>query len=105
MKQRIFVSHPYAMDPEENKKKVEEICKEIWNDGMIPISPVHMFSYMTDDRDRKEIMAICMSIIRHCDQVWVYGDSSGCREEKQFAQSCHIPVKIKYKENGGEHNE
>jgi hypothetical protein len=90
---RIFVSHPYIDNPEGNYRKVNIICKNLVKQGHIPISPLHLFSFYDDDSDRDEIMAICYHLIDCADELWSYGDSEGCRQERDYAECIGIPVR------------
>ena len=87
MKKLIFISHPYAASPDINKVKVDKICKYLIKQNMVPISPLHMFSFYAEDADREYIMKTCRHLIDICDEVWIYGDSSGCIEEAKYAIS------------------
>ncbi len=100
---RVFISHPYKDDPKGNKKRVDTICRELAEregkrvdticrelaerEGIFPISPLHLFSFMEDDLQREEILQVCFRLIDICDEVWVYGDSEGCRKEREYALS------------------
>jgi hypothetical protein len=85
---RVFISHPYKDNPTGNKKQADAICRELAEkDGILPISPLHLFSFMEDDLQREEILQVCFRLIDICDEVWVYGDSEGCRKEKTYALS------------------
>ena len=59
------------------KKQVDYICKNL-PDGVLPISPLHLFSFMEDDSDREEILQVCYDLIDMCDEAWfyMYGDLS-----------------------------
>ena len=84
---RVFISHPYKDDPKGNKKRVDTICRELAEkDDILPISPLHLFSFMEDDLQREEILQVCYSLIDICDEVWIYGDSEGCKREAEYAQ-------------------
>ena len=84
---RVFISHPFASDPEGNRKKVDSICRDLARKCLLPISPLHLFSFMDNDLQRGEILRVCFKLIDICDEVWVYGNSEGCREEKAYALS------------------
>ena len=43
---KVFISHPYANDPEENKKKVDRICKRIINKDNNIIQTVHFICFL-----------------------------------------------------------
>lgn len=92
---RIFISHPFADDPIGNKVKVDSICKNI-EKNTIPISPLHLFSFMENDNSREEIIKICYQLIDICDEVWIYGESSGCKHEMNYALSTGKHVEVKY---------
>jgi hypothetical protein len=51
---------------------------------------------MENDDKREEILQVCFKIIDICDEVWVYGDSEGCRKEREYALSIGKSVVIKY---------
>ena len=95
---RIFISHPFADDPVGNKIKVDSICKNIGGD-IIPVSPLHLFSFMENDDYREEIINICRDLIGMCDEVWVYGKSSGCEYEMNYALSIGKHVEVKFLES------
>ena len=92
---RVFISHPYKDDPKGNKKRADTICRELAKKGdILPISPLHLFSFMEDDLQREGILRVCFRLIDICDEVWVYGDSEGCRREANYAKSVGKPVKM-----------
>ena len=92
---RVFISHPYKDDPKGNKKRADSICRELAKGkNVLPISPLHLFSFMEDDGKREEILQVCFRLIDICDEVWIYGDSEGCRREAKYAQSVGKPVRM-----------
>ena len=91
---RVFISHPFSSDPEGNRVRVDIICHDLAKQGILPISPLHLFSFMEDDLQREEILQVCFRLIDICDEVWVYGDSEGCRREAKYAKSVGKPVKM-----------
>ena len=97
MKKRVFVSHPYADNPERNKAKVNVICKNLVKEGYLPISPLHLFSFYEEDEEREDILQFCYDLIDNCDIVHIYGDSEGCLLEMEYALSKPKIVVIKYR--------
>jgi len=90
---RIFISHPYADNPEKNMKQVDKICKAIINrEEGIPISPLHLFSCMKNDEYRQQVMLMCFDLIKKCDVLYSFGDSKGCETEKYYALDRNIEV-------------
>lgn len=93
-KRLIFISFPYAADPELNRKKAMIVSKYWWKKGFIPICPVVILSYMADDRDRQVIMILSKIFILLCPGFKLYGLSSGCREEFRFAKKHHREISV-----------
>ncbi|HHV37867.1 MAG TPA: DUF4406 domain-containing protein [Tepidimicrobium sp.] len=92
-----FISHPYSQSPEKNKKRVEKACKYWIKKGVVPISPLHLFSFYSNDNQRDKIMEYCYRMICSVDIVFVYGTSEGCRLEEEFARKIGKPVYTYYK--------
>jgi hypothetical protein len=93
---RVYISHPFSGDIEGNRKKVEMICRELNRRGeVLPVSPVHLFSHMDDDSKREEVLAVCLDLVEMVDELWVFGDSAGCREEVEMAERIGLPVHAK----------
>ena len=84
---RVFISHPFTSDPEGNRVRVDIICHDLAKQGILPISPLHLFSFMENDDNREEILQVCFGLIDICDEVWIYGDSEGCEKEREYAIS------------------
>lgn len=96
---RVFISHPFISDPVGNKKKVDEICKEILSNNtdekfILPISPLHMFDFVEEETPelRKAILDTCKYMIAFCDELWSYGYSSGCKFETDIANALGVKV-------------
>lgn len=97
---KIFISHPLMGDFKGNRKRADKICKHIVKQGLLPISPLHLFSFIDNETKeaRKEIMAVCFKLIDISDEVWVYGDSEGCKLEEEYAERTGKKV-VKWKES------
>ncbi len=94
---KVFISYPYADDPVANKKRVDKVCKLLVERGdILPISPLHLFSFMENDNNRELVIEVCYRLIDICDEIWVYGDSDGCRKEREYATKKNKKVTIKY---------
>jgi hypothetical protein len=51
---RVFISHPFSSDPEGNRVRVDIICHDLVKQGILPISSLHLFSFMeNDDPERR----------------------------------------------------
>lgn len=67
----VFVSHPCSENRELNLKRVEKICKEIEKEGYLPVSPLHLFSFVEEETPemREKILDLCYRTIELCDIV------------------------------------
>ena len=92
---RVFISHPYKDNPTGNKKQADAICRELAErDDILPISPIHLFRFMENDDKREEILQVCFRLIDISDEVWIYGDSEGCRKEAEYARRAGKVVRM-----------
>ena len=95
----VFISHPFTDNPIENRKSVDNICKYLIKQGLIPISPLHLFSFYEEDKNREDIMKICYELIKISDVVFVFGDSEGCNMEREFANKINKPIEVFFNED------
>lgn len=97
---KIFVSHPLNGDFEGNRQKADVICKYILRQGLLPISPLHLFKFIDHETPelREEIMQVCYRLIDICDEVWIYGENEGCKLERKYAEQTGKKVVILYEE-------
>ena len=74
---RCFISHPFSDNPELRLKQVDIIYKNLPPD-ILPISPLHLFSFEDDDSRREQILQVCFDLIDMCNEAWfyMYGDLS-----------------------------
>ncbi len=93
---RIFISHPLTSEGTiaDNMKKVDAICKEVAAGGDLPVSPLHLFSFIEQEtpEQREGIMRMCYHMIEGCDELYSYGKIGGCRQEAHFARWWGVPV-------------
>lgn len=85
---KVFISHPLTGNFAVNRASADRICRRLAKQGLLPISPLHLFSfYETEDQDiRDAVLQVCFRLIDLCDEVWMYGDSEGCRMEADYAE-------------------
>lgn len=85
---KVFISHPYSDDPDGNKQRVSKIVSKIMKDyDILPISPVHLFSFMENDNGyREDIMEVTKHLIDLSDELWYFGWSEGVQEEVNYAR-------------------
>ena len=93
---RVYIIHPFQ-GKEENRKKIDQICRAVANMGFLPISPVHAFGFLKDEvpEERELALKLCQELIKGCDQAWVFEGwqkSEGCKIEIQAAEETGVPV-------------
>lgn len=93
----VYIIHPYRGNDnnfKENKQKIETICLELLKKGYLPISPVHMLSFLDEEKDpavREKALMLCnriMAKVHELDGVFLvagdWRDSAGCLSELEF---------------------
>lgn len=93
---RVYIIHPFQ-GKEENRKKIDKICRAVANMGFLPVSPVHAFGFLKDEvpEERKLALKLCQELVKGCDQAWCFGsweESEGCRIEVRTAKKVGIPI-------------
>lgn len=93
---KIFISHPFQNDPEENFKKVDMLLESLRkkHTDILFISPLHLFSYFESEvqKFREHIIEFCKHLLEECNEIWVYGKSAGCVKEAQYAEEIGVKV-------------
>lgn len=107
---KVYICHPFSThgNPVTNMQLVTEICKVIAEINVIPVSPLHAFSFFTiKDNENysiyRKIIDYCIELLRCCDQIWVFDKwwkSKGCVKEVKYAIKHKIPVFEVYIEGG-----
>jgi hypothetical protein len=91
----IFIAHPMTGDIEGNTAKVIAICKEIHQEGHIPIFPSFTWRQYAGDIDPQVARELAYTINERyfergmIDEIWFFGDrmSSGMINEAHLAQN------------------
>ncbi len=96
----VFISHPLKGDLEGNTNKVKGICRELIDDGVIPLAAHLLFPTFLDDNipeERETGMKGTLELLSRSDEVWIYGDgiSEGMTKEIKLAQELGIPIVYK----------
>lgn len=72
---KVFISHPYYDYPELRKKQIDYICKSLRSKNILPISPIHLFSFIDEKTPEliSEILDINATLIdRICNEIYIY---------------------------------
>lgn len=93
---KAYIAHPLRGDLEKNIASITSICQSLANQNqLIPISPIHAFSFMTPEGDQTQVLTYCTALLATCDELHVYGNhhsSEGCSIEINFAKQNNIPI-------------
>lgn len=93
----IFICAPYSM-LDENYYKSMNYSRYVINKGYIPINTVTMYHGVLDERipeDYKTVTDANKELIKHCDEVWVFGNGA----ETLIADAVAIGKPVKYIED------
>ena len=95
---KVYVAHPFK-GKRENMQAITHICQRLVNFGIMPISPVHAFSFLNDkvSKDRDRALRFCEILVSTADEIWFFGDwkqSEGCGREIQTAVDKLVTIRI-----------
>ena len=98
----IYVCSPYAGDIQHNTEMARRYSRYAIDRGYIPVTP-HLWlpAIVSEETERDLALAVDLSLLDRCDELWVYGDviSEGMKREIAHATETGIPVrKIKEEE-------
>lgn len=98
--QKVFVSHPLSRNPDRYLAEVELRCQELKDKNMLPISPLHLFSFIREETAglRKEILKVCERLLDIADKAifYLYDNklSSGQCYELRYCIDNDIPFEF-----------
>ena len=92
----VYVAHEFK-GKKSNKEAISHICRRLVKFGIIPISPVHAFSFLHDNipEERSKTLEFCENLVEACDCLFLTGDwerSEGCILERNVALAEMIPI-------------
>ena len=100
---RVYVCHPFGADPEGNAERVRVICRQLADSGLLPVAPqVYLPQFLDEAAERDRALALCLELLRACDEVRVYGGriTEGMRMEIAHAEAHGVPVRFVETEAG-----
>ncbi len=95
---KIYVAHPFQ-GKRENMQAITHICQRLVSFEVMPISPVHSFSYLNDKvpEDREKALKFCEELVSAADEIWFFGDfnkSEGCMREWDVAMQDPPTIRV-----------
>ena len=95
----VYVCSKLRGNIEENQEKAKQYCRQVVDEGNLPIAPHIYFTQFMDDNnveDRIKALEMNKALITICDCLYVYGEkSSGMKYEIDFAESIKKPIYYK----------
>ncbi|SPF51197.1 conserved hypothetical protein [Candidatus Desulfosporosinus infrequens] len=93
---KVYICHPFN-GKKQNLQAITHICQALTKFGVIPISPVHSFSYLSDKVPEQRALALtfCEELVSSCDAIFLCGaweQSEGCNREHNVALMEMIPI-------------
>ena len=97
-RRKIYVASKYAGDIDKNVRACIGYCRRVIDDGYMPIASHLLYPQILDDADpvQRELgLSFGLSLLRICDEVWVFGEiSSGVSKEIEEAK--RLKKQIRY---------
>lgn len=93
---KVYICHPFQGN-KINYEAITQLCRNLakTRSDIVPISPVHAFGYLDDNKHRKIALMYCLALLEACDEVWVYDEwqeSEGCCLEVGRASELGMPI-------------
>lgn len=94
----IYVCSPYRGNTAANVKAAQKYCRQIFEQGDMPVAPhLYLPQFLNDDNpdERNCSLKMGLRLIDYCAEIWVYGDkiSDGMKGEIEYAEYTGKPVK------------
>lgn len=96
----IYICSPYRGNTAANAKAAQKYCRQVIEQGDIPVAPHLYFPQFVNDNDLKEreqALKIGLRLINYCSEVWVYGEKISEGMKMEIAHAEYIGKPIAYK--------
>ena len=94
---KVFICSPFAGDTVRNIIRAQGYCRKAVAEGHVPFAPHLYFPQFLEDEnpeEREKGMAMGLSWLSHCDEMWVFGEpSSGMQTEIAYAAEHQITIR------------
>lgn len=98
-KKTVFIAHPVSGDIPGNVAKILKICREVHDEGTIPVAPYLVsLQYLDDNVPTERDLGIGANLETfhrgYIDELWLFGEiiSTGMEQEVKIALSLGIPI-------------
>ena len=97
---KVYVASRYAGDIPANTAAAVRCCRQVIEEGRMPIASHLLYPQMLNDSDSKERelgMDFGLALLACCDEVWVFGKPSPGMEQ-EIAEAKRLNKPIQYRE-------
>lgn len=98
-RKKVYVASRYAGDTLANTQAAVRCCRQVMEEGFMPVASHLLYPQILNDNDPKERalgLAFGIALLRQCDEVWVYGEPSpGMKREIEAAKRLHKPIQYR----------
>ncbi|HMA96874.1 MAG TPA: DUF4406 domain-containing protein [Polyangiaceae bacterium] len=94
-RKRVYVCHPFSGDVSGNAEKIRKICRELVDEGVLPIAPQLFLPAFIDETTERELaLELCCEFVELSDEVRVYqaNPTTGMGRELERAKQRRIPI-------------
>lgn len=97
-RKKVYVASKFSGDEAKNTKAAISYCREVIDQGYLPVASHLLYPQILDDHDAEEReigLQFGMALLAVCDELWVFGDiSPGMEREIQEAE--RLKKRIRY---------
>ena len=93
----VYVCHPYAEDTAGNIQAVRQICRELVEEGLLPIGPhIYLPQFVDENTEREEALSMCTQLVELCDELRVYGDRVTGGMFREIDHAARVGVAVRW---------
>ncbi len=95
----VYVCCPYRGDVEHNTARARRYCRFVCNESAVPIAPhLHNTQFLDESlpEEREAGLKLGLQLLKHCDELWIFGDRLTEGMEAEFYEAHRLKIKIKY---------
>ena len=98
-RRKVYVASCYAGDIQTNTEAAIRCCRQVISEGFMPVASHLLYPRILNDGDpleRELGLDFGLSLLRMCDEVWVFGEPSpGMKREIEEANRLGKPVQYR----------
>lgn len=96
-RQVVYVCHPYVGNTAANIEAVRQICRELVENGLLPIGPqIYLPQFVDESTEREVALSMCMQLVDICDELRVYGDQVTTGMFREIDHAARVGVLVRW---------